>query len=296
MPVRPLWEAIDRTLRAGIAGKSEIVPYTKSVGGLFLPTELDPWIDLELEAPYAIPWRITLMNWSWGKQAAGFTVDPNLPSDNQVDITAASGAADVVASDNALVKVTWGFQTLETALLDYPWGGLTFVVHARWLRLQLENANWPDPGMGGVDENRPRIGAFAVPAMGHAGGGANERMGPRYTTTDVPMGTGKGLATTTTFGIPRRACAYRLLNVDVTTTNGVYPDCDASQSSAGAVNNLSWQVDQREGSTAGNLERLSNPNNASRWYPLHPNAQVIKLQRVAALRQNIALQFMLDLG
>lgn len=265
-----LWAAIARAYANGQPGRYTSVDISSGV------PVVGQLVQLQLEPPYAIPWRVTL---------AGQRVAPDqgplvagTPPDNQVNV-----------NQGAQAFITWGNSIDESALIDWPWGGCTFVVHGRQCNVSMANA----PALYTATNIKATFGAFATPAMGHAGGGPVERSGPRLTTPETAVAVG-GFER---IAVPRRAVGYRLISTLGPSVTGVSPS--TGYNAATQQEDFLGTVVQFDYDGAFGLGDICSPSAASRWWPLHPACEMVRVTPNAgnaAGTSIVALQFMLDLG
>ena len=267
------WAAIAQAMHQGLAGRDFTPPKFPALPAV--PSDYGLFVDVSLEPPHAIPWLITLKNWRWADYNPAGPFDPAQPLDNQV-----------ITFPLPKVKLEWGVGTQENALVDWPWGGLSFVLHARTVRMQLDNVlvtPWPANGQA------PKLGAFVTPAPGHGGGGPTERNGPRYTTAIQVVG-----ATDVLVPLPARAVGYRTFSDrTIQDTSSGY---NTAVTQVGFSQVVPFSVDYD--GTFG-LAQVNAPSSASRWWPMHAGCTYLSLHNTnvaSTPSQRVGVEFMLDLG
>lgn len=277
-----LWDAIAQAFANGTPGLS--YPITVDSAGVTQETR-KPLVKLELPGIVTIPWRVTLAGMRFSKVGNGGA--PPLgnaqPADNQVATT-----PPAVANDPLKVRVLWGNTIEESALIDYPWSGLSFVVVGKMCEVRFDDGT-PFPWT--AINVWPTVGAFATPCPGHAGGGFDERTGPRFTTRIVSIAQGGSQL----FPIPRRAVGYRLFSDKgpQDPAGSGYQASTQQETALGAICALDYD------GTFG-LGTLMDPSDASRWWPIHPSAELVRVLNTttvgAPLPQTVGLSFVLDLS
>ncbi len=289
-----LWDAIGEACKRGRQGISYNAPQLSGPTATTSNPPVNPpdLINLELAKPFSCAWRVTLIKMRWANPQSPtlvFTPSTALPLDNQVDTQ--PGGATVAGAG---VEVEFGADALEKARLDYPFAGDTFDVTARVLRV------YPAPNMSwGSSTRLPVLGAFAVPLVG--GHGNSERRGARFTYNEGTVSDG---SPTLDYAVPSRAVSYRMYSsIALGATAGASSSgwfCNAQQmfssSSAGVwiAQPVCFDWDSLN---VGDPTELTYPQASSKWWPLDPRTEFVRLSQQAPGTQfQAGVQFLLDLG
>jgi hypothetical protein len=212
-----------------------------------------PLVTSMVPAYLARVWTVTLTAWRYQTGIIGVAA---LPPDNNT-----SAGPGLVA-----VKVEWGIDGgNETCLVDYPWSGVTFQLHAAYVRVSLEATASPS------FTAPPIVGAMLSPS----GRLSQPREGPTYTTGQhniLAAGTGQ-------FPVPARARAYRLV-----------PQNGATAADATGVS----QFDVGGGVRAIDIPPAAANKQRSDWVPLSPSVEGLVITTVPAL--SFYIEWLLDLG
>lgn len=245
------------------------VPYTQAEGTSLLTFDLPAWM--------ARPWTITLMGMKYSTGPLSSNV-------------ALHGTADQQSVSDCQVRIDWGVDSaMESALVDYPFAGCTFQVHAAVLRMYINfksslNANIP-----------PMIGGFVSPFG--SGRMAADLFGPTFTTN---FG-GLSPAQTRITNVPKRARAYRLVPRNIATLGG--PSFQVTQGSGGPTGNIFPQIDY--GTTGGGEQlAVADGGGSEHWYPyrstfatLAPTTSIITVTNTGGIvAGDVNIVYLMDLG
>lgn len=193
--------------------------------------------------------------------------------------TTVVGATPDQSVDQRLSKVTvqWGLGgAMESALVDYPWQGCTFAIHAASVRIM-----GPAPQSIGFVGQSTQFGAWIAPD----GGRDSSMFPPTFTTATQPVGTGSIF-----FGIPPRARGYLPFIVDaITGDTAVFRFLQIW------ANGTVQKQDTVNMTPAVWLNQP--PEGRDGWLSIHPRATIIECaQLTAAITRNVGIMFKMDFG